>query len=76
MITINREMKSKEIQSDYDYIGHAVSQASFNSDGNITLRNYDRYNQDKDEIIVFNKRETEAIIRLFIKLKERDILPF
>lgn len=74
MITITREMKSKEIKSDYD--GIYCSQASFNSDGNITLRNYDRYNKDKDEIIVFSERETEAIIRLFIKLKERDILPF
>lgn len=54
-------------------------QASFNSDGNITLRNYDRSNKDKDEIIIFSESETEALFRLFSKLgqKSRDYtLPF
>lgn len=54
-------------------------QASFNSDGNITLRNYDRSNKDKDEIIILSKRETEAVVRLFSELRStfgNNILPF
>lgn len=43
-------------------------QASFNSDGNITLRNYDRSSKDKDEIIILSNSETEAIVKLFSEL--------
>lgn len=54
-------------------------QASFNSDGNITLRNYDRSNKNKDEIIILSTAETEALFALFSKigqkLKNHD-LPF
>ena len=46
-------------------------QASFNSDGNITLRNYDRSNNDKDEIIILSDKETVAIFELFVKIKEK-----
>ena len=41
------------------------SQASFNSDGCITIRNYDKSNKNKDEIFILTPTETEAIIRLF-----------
>ena len=40
------------------------SQASFNSDGVLTLRNYDPDNKQMDEIIIFTRSETEAIIQL------------
>lgn len=43
-------------------------QASFNSDGGITLRNYDRDNKNKDEIIILSTEETNAIFRLFSKM--------
>ena len=43
-------------------------QASFNSDGNITLRNYDRANKNSDEIIILSTEETDAIYRLFSKM--------
>ena len=43
-------------------------QASFNSDGNITLRNYDRSNKNKDEIIILSNSETKALFELFSKM--------
>ena len=54
-------------------------QASFNSDGNITLRNYDRGNKNSDEIIILSTEETDALFRLFsqIGVKSRAYtLPF
>ncbi len=60
-----------------EYLPHC--QASFNSDGNITLRNYDRGNKDNDEIIILSENETQALFWLFHeisnKLKSCD-LPF
>lgn len=43
-------------------------QASFNSDGNVTLRNYDRSNKNKDEIIILSQSETKALFELFSKM--------
>lgn len=43
-------------------------QASFNSDGNVTLRNYDRSNKNKDEIIILSKSETKALFELFSRM--------
>lgn len=55
-------------------------QASFNSDGNITLRNYDRSNKNKDEIIILSNSETDALFALFSKIgkmyKNYDNMPF
>lgn len=54
-------------------------QASFNSDGNITLRNYDRSNKDKDEIIILSNAETEALFLLFSRMGQKNknyTLPF
>lgn len=54
-------------------------QASFSSDGNITLRNYDRSSKKDDEIIILSSSETEALFRLFSQLgvKSRNYtLPF
>ena len=53
-----------------EYLPHC--QASFNSDGNITLRNYDRSNKDKDEIIILSKSETEALFALFSKIGQKN----
>ena len=43
-------------------------QASYNSDGNITLRNYDRSKKCEDEIIILSKSETKAIFELLSKM--------
>ena len=74
MKVINRKMESTETKTTMDNTGK--SQASFNSDGCLVLRNYNQYGKDNDEIIILSGNETGAIIRLFQKLKERDILPF
>lgn len=46
-------------------------QASFNSDGNITLRNYDRSCKDKDEIIILSDSETKALFKLFSEIGQK-----
>ena len=71
MRVIEREMKViGERRS-----GAMRSQASFNSDGVLTLRNYD--DKDKDEIIIFSQVETNAILGLFRMMKNKNCdLPF
>ncbi len=44
------------------------SQASYNSDGVITIRNYDNSNKSKDEIIILSLQETGALFELFSKI--------
>lgn len=46
-------------------------QASFNSDGNITLRNYDRSDKNKDEIIILSESETTAVIGLLREIARK-----
>ena len=46
-------------------------QASFNSDGNLTLRNYDRSGKNKDEIIILSETETSALFALFSTLGQK-----
>ena len=71
MKIIEREMQSKEHTRTHIFFN---CQASFNSHGCSTLRNYT--DKDKDEIICFDENETRAIIALFRQLKENNILPF
>ena len=71
MKIIKRELKSTESTTEIDY----YSQASFNSNGNITLRNYTT-DKDKDEIIILSNEETRAIFNLIKELKKHDMLPF
>ena len=68
MKIIDREMTVKETITDKSN-NLPYCQASFNSDGNITLRNYNTNNKNSDEIIVLSSEETQAIIELFGKLK-------
>ena len=78
MKIINREMKSDVITTDKSQYS-LYCQASFNSDGLITLRNYDIENKDSDEIIVLSYEETEAIFELFSQIRKKsknDNLPF
>ena len=46
-------------------------QASLNSDGNITLRNYDRADKNKDEIIILSNSETAALFELFSQMGQK-----
>lgn len=77
MKIIDREMTVKEIITNKS--NHQHCQASFNSDGNITLRNYNYGNKNSDEIIVLSTEETQAIVRLFSRLSvmiKNNTLPF
>ena len=78
MKLIDREMVVKESITDKSNT-LCYCQASFNSDGNITLRNYDIRNKNSDEIIILSAEETQAIIKLFSEIgrmtKNNDI-PF
>ena len=67
MKIINREMETKEITTDKGQYA-LYCQASFNSQGYITLRNYDVENKNSDEIIILSGEETQAIINLFSEL--------
>lgn len=74
MIVIKRNMNVEEIVKTADnnideYLPHC--QASFNSDGNITLRNHDHSNKNKDEIIILSDSETNALFALFNKIGQK-----
>lgn len=77
MILIDREMKAVEYitaKSNYSL----KCQASFNSDGVLTLRNYNVENKNSDEIIILSREETEAIVELFRAIKQLGVpnIPF
>ena len=74
MIVIKRNMNVTEAIKTADnnineYLPYC--QASFNSDGNITLRNYDRSDKNKDEIIILSDSETNALFALFSKMGQK-----
>lgn len=77
MKLIDREMKVIEsITNKSNY--SMICQASFNSDGVLTLRNYDVQNKNSDEIIILSREETEAIVKLFRAMNNLrvDNMPF
>lgn len=77
MKIIDREMKVNE--SITDKSNNSLScQASFNSDGVLTLRNYNRWDKNSDEIIIFSREETLAIVELFKAIKALGVpdIPF
>ena len=69
MKLIDREMKIKETISNKSNTS-LFCQASYNSDGVLTLRNYNIENKDSDEIIILSREETLAIIKLFREMKD------
>ena len=79
MILIDREMQVTKTVTNKGQTS-LDCQASLNSNGVITLRNYTVGREDSDEIIVLSHEETEAIFELFRKLKKAfkcvDGLPF
>lgn len=75
MIVIKRNMNAEEVvktaENNIDqYLPYC--QASFNSDGNITLRNYDNSNKNKDEVIILSHTETNALFALFSKIGQKN----
>jgi len=78
MIALKREIISTESYENETYFAYKC-QASINSDGKITLRNYAIDNREKDEIIILSETETAAIFDLMYKIHEktdRNDLPF
>lgn len=78
MKLIDREMVIKESISNKSDTS-LYCQASFNSDGNITLRNYDIRNKNSDEIIILSAEETQAIVKLFSeigRMTRNNTIPF
>lgn len=69
MIILNRKMKVEETLTVNGELRQSRSQASINSDGRITLRNYDPYAKDNDEIIILSENETKAIFDLMRVMK-------
>lgn len=77
MILIDREMKAKETTTGKSNFS-LLCQASINSNGCITLRNYNPDNKESDEIIILSQKETLAIVKLFSEIKRLNAqdLPF
>lgn len=77
MKLIDREMKVVEaITAKGNHL--LQCQASFNSDGVLTLRNYNIEDKNSDEIIILSREETEAIVELFRAIKQLGVheIPF
>lgn len=76
MKIIEREIASRTITTPMNKTAK-YCQASFNSDGNITLRSYDIRNKDSDEIIILSAEETQAIFKLLQEMsRNASGLPF
>ena len=76
MFLLDREMKvTKQISEKSN--NSLYCQASLNSDGVITLRNYNIENKDSNEIIILSAEETQAIFGLMRTIKKHfPDLPF
>ena len=70
MVKLNRIMTTEKVTSSSEFFTDC--QAAFNSDGNITLRNYDREDKDKDEIIILSNKETHALFALFSRIGQKN----
>ena len=69
MFLLDREMKvTKQISEKSN--NSLYCQASLNSDGVITLRNYNIENKDSNEIIILSAEETQAIFGLMRTIKK------
>lgn len=76
MKLIDREMKVVETITGKSN-SSLYCQASINSNGCITLRNYNISDKNSDEIIILSAEETEAIFELMRVLKMREnSIPF
>ena len=78
MIRIKRNIVVTEINETAEN-NLPYCQASINSNGNITLRNHNGKNKEKDEIIVLSRSETTALFELFSMIGQKTrnyTLPF
>lgn len=69
MIKLNRNMTTDKVTATSNYFDSC--QASFNSDGNIVLRNYNQSDKRSDEILILSRHETEAIFTLFSRIGQK-----
>ena len=70
------EIIKRKMTAEIDKVDELSScQASFNSDGLLTLRHRSHYTPNEDTIIVLSRKETEAIFELFRQLKDRISMP-
>lgn len=69
MVIIKREILAEKSETNKGN-RYAHCQASLNSDGMITLRNYDDNNSD--EIIILSAKETDALFKLFSKIGQKN----
>lgn len=75
MLRIKRNMAVTECEktaNDNIDVYLPYCQASFNSDGRITMRNYDKSNKNNDEIIILSNSETEALFALFSRIWQKN----
>lgn len=75
MLRIKRNMAVTECEktaNDNIDVYLPYCQASFNSDGCITMRNYDKSNKNNDEIIILSNSETEALFALFSRIGQKN----
>lgn len=72
MKIIKREMTTTDTYTGIEYF-NGKCQASLNSDGNITLRNYNSGDKNDDEIIILSDSETRAIFELFGKMNDLNL---
>jgi len=70
MQILERNMNAVETDA-LSEIYFAECQASFNSDGKITLRNFNSHDKNKDEIIVLSHAETDALFKLFSRISSK-----
>lgn len=73
MKIIKRTMTSEITQVNDEY--SMSCQASLNSNGGITLRNYYPQDRNKDEILILSNNETQAIFELMYKIKMKCSAP-
>lgn len=70
------EIIKRKMTAEIDTVEERSScQASFNSDGVLTLRHKSQYNTNDDVIIVLSHKETEAIFELFRQMKGKISMP-
>lgn len=70
MIKIKKWTTKVDVVTETDVCSEC--QASFNSDGNITLRKYNSKNPYNDETIILSSEETEALFKLFSKIGQKN----
>ena len=70
------EIIKRKMTAEIDRVEEKSScQASFNSDGVLTLRHKSQYNPNNDIIIVLSRSETNAILDLFRQIKGKCNIP-